>query len=74
MGRPGSMQHRLQCLRWQRGVHADIHWYRHGHDLSRITLSDSHVSDFGGNGERNQAIFMKRLGFAGVWFNRIGKE
>jgi hypothetical protein len=67
------MQRRQQCLRWQRGVHVDIHWYRHGHDLSRITLSDSHVPDGGGHGEWNQAIVMKTPDFVDVWVNRIGK-
>jgi hypothetical protein len=73
MGRPGSMQRWQQFLRWQHGVHIDVHWYRHGHDLSCITLSDSHVPDVGGHGDRNQAMFMKTLDLVGVSVNRIGK-
>jgi hypothetical protein len=67
------MQRPQQFLRWQRDVHVDVHWYRHGHDLSRITFSDSHGLDIGGHGERNQAMFMRTLDLVDVGVNRIGK-
>jgi len=73
MGRPGSMQRGRQFLRWQRDVHIDAHWCRRGHELSRITLSDSHVPDVGEHGERNQAMFVTTQDMVGVCVNRIGE-
>jgi hypothetical protein len=72
-GRPRSMLRRQKFLRWQRDVHVYAHWYRRQHDLSRITLSDSHVPDVGEHGERNRAMFVKILDLVGVCVNRIGK-
>jgi hypothetical protein len=67
------MQRRLQFLRWQRDARVYAHWYRSGNDLSRITLSDSHVPDVGEHGGRNQAMFVKTPDLVGVCVNRIGK-
>jgi hypothetical protein len=68
------MLRRQEFLRWQRDVHVYAHWYRRQHDLSRITLSDSHVPDVGEHGERNRAMFVKILDLVGVCVNRIGKN
>jgi hypothetical protein len=55
-------------------LHVDARWYSRGHDLSRITLSDSHVPDVGEHGERIQAMFVKAPDLVGVCANRIGKD
>jgi hypothetical protein len=68
------MLRRQKFLRWQRDVRVYAHQYWHEHDLSRITLSDSHVPDVGEHGERNRAMFVKTLDLVGVCVNRIGKE
>jgi len=73
-GRFRSLRRRERFPGWKYDLHVDARWYSRGHDLSRITLSNSHVPDVGEHGERNHAIFVKALDLVGVCANRIGKH